>query len=336
MIAILENIQTTKVLLPIKFKGHIMLLTKSIKNFKFHCQFEKNLSTKTLQAYRIDLNQFEEFKNYKNIHIQDFDKYTLKEYIQHLYSLDLKAKTIKRKMAVLKAFFNYLEFDEEIIVNPFRKINISIKEPKILPKTMELKEIKKLLKYLYKIKEDYQCLNKYSYKALSRDIVVIEILFSTGIRVSELCNLKKDNINLQTGIIKIHGKGSKERIIHICDNEVKKQIRYYLDLFEIYSNKTDYFFINRLGNQLSEQSVRLMVHKYQKLSGLSKYITPHMFRHSFATLLLEEGVDIRYIQHMLGHSSISTTQIYTQVNMKQQKKILNTKHPRRHFSFVSE
>jgi integrase/recombinase XerD len=313
-----------------------MLLTKAIKNFKFHCEFEKNLSKKTLQAYSVDLNQFEEFKNFKYMNIVDYDKHILKEYIQNLYSLTLKAKTIKRKVAVLKAFFTYLEFDEEILINPFRKMNISIKEPKILPKTMELREIRKLLKYLYKIKNDYKDIDKYSYKALIRDIAVIEILFSTGIRVSELCNLKHNSISLQTGIINIYGKGSKERIIHICDNEVKKQIREYIGLFEINLNQSEHFFINRLGNQLSEQSVRLMVHKYQKLSGLSKYITPHMFRHSFATLLLEEGVDIRYIQHMLGHSSISTTQIYTQVNMKQQKKILNTKHPRRHFNFLKE
>lgn len=313
-----------------------MLLIKAINNFKFHCEFEKNLSTKTLQAYNIDLNQFKEFKNYKNMDIEDFDKNILKEYVQHLYTLTLKAKTIKRKMAVLKAFFNYLEFDEEIVVNPFRKMNLSIKEPRTLPKTMELKEIRKLLKYLYKIKEDCKHIDKYSYKALVRDITVIEVLFSTGIRVSELCSLEKNNINLQSGIIKIYGKGSKERIIHICDSEVKKQMKNYIDLFDINSNKSNYFFVNRLGNQLSEQSVRLMVHKYQKLSGLTKYITPHMFRHSFATLLLEEGVDIRYIQHMLGHSSISTTQIYTQVNMKQQKKILNTKHPRRHLNFLDE
>lgn len=313
-----------------------MLLTEAINNFKFHCEFEKNLSTKTLQAYYTDLNQFQEFKNYKDMIIKNFDKNILKEYIQSLYSLNLKAKTIKRKVAVLKTFFNYLEFDEEIISNPFRKMHISIKEPKMLPKTMELKEIRKLLKYLYKIKDNFQNIDRYSYKALIRDVTVIEVLFSTGIRVSELCNLQKNSIDLRTGIVKIYGKGSKERIIHVCDNEVKKQIKEYVDLFDIYLFQSDYFFINRLGNKLSEQSVRLMIQKYQKLSGVSKYITPHMFRHSFATLLLEEGVDIRYIQHMLGHSSISTTQIYTQVNMKQQKKILNTKHPRRHLSFVNE
>lgn len=313
-----------------------MQLSSVIKDFKFHCEYEKNLSTKTLQAYNIDLKQFEEYKNYTSLYIKDFDKHKLKDYIQSLYGLNLKAKTIKRKIAVLKALFTYLEFEEVILVSPFRKMRVQIKEPKILPKTMDIKEIRKILKYLYKVKETFSNKDIYGYKALVRDTVIIEILFSTGMRVSELCNIQKNNINLQTGTVKIQGKGDKERIIQICDNEVKKLLKEYFDLFTDQIKGNQYFLINRLGNQLSEQSVRLMIKKYQKLSGLDKHITPHMFRHSFATLLLEEGVDVRYIQHMLGHSSISTTQIYTQVNMKQQKKILNTKHPRRNLSFVDE
>jgi len=199
-----------------------------------------------------------------------------------------------------------------------------------------LKEIRKMLKYIYKLKDDFKDKNLYSYKAIVRDLSIIEILFSTGIRVSELCNLKQTNINLQTGIIKINGKGDKERIIQVCDNEVKKILKEYKDLFENKLSGKEYYLINRLGNQISEQSVRFMIKKYQIKANLSKHITPHMFRHSFATLLLEEGVDIRYIQHMLGHSSISTTQIYTQVNMKQQRKILSSKHPRRGFCLVGE
>ncbi len=313
-----------------------MHLQQMIQNFKFHCEFEKNLSTKTLQAYKIDLNQFETFKNYKDIDIKLFDKNLLKEYIQSLYQLNLKAKTIKRKIAVLKTFFTYLEFEEIILISPFRKMRVSIKEPKLLPKTMELQEVRKILKYIYKLKDNYIKQDIYSYKALIRDIVVIEILFSTGMRVSELCNLKQKNINIQTGIVKINGKGSRERIIQICDNEVKRLLKEYINLFHNELSNKEYYLINRLGNQLSEQSVRFMIKKYQKLAKIEKHITPHMFRHSFATLLLEEGVDIRYIQHMLGHSSISTTQIYTKVNMKQQRKILNTKHPRRTFNFVDE
>ena len=313
-----------------------MQLSKAIQDFKFHCEFEKNLSKKTLQAYNIDLNQFEGYKDYKNLVINNFDKHIIKEYMQNLYVLNLKAKTIKRKLAVLKAFFTYLEFDEIILVSPFRKMRISIKEPKVLPKTMELKEIRKLLKYLYILRQNFENKELYSYKALIRDIVVIEILFSTGLRVSELCNIKQNNINIQTGILKIKGKGDKERIIQICDNEVKRLLKEYQNLFKVQIDQTNYFLVNRLGNKISEQSVRLMIKKYQKLIGIDKHITPHMFRHSFATLLLEEGVDIRYIQHMLGHSNISTTQIYTQVNIKQQRKILNTKHPRRTFNFSGE
>lgn len=313
-----------------------MELIKVIENFKFHCEFEKNLSQKTMQAYKIDLKQFEDYKNYKNLDIEEFDKHILKDYVQSLYKLNFKAKTIKRKLAVLKAFFTYLEFDEIILVNPFRKMRISIKEPKLLPKTMELKEIRKLLKHLYKLKSEHVNKEAYNYKALVRDISIMEILFSTGIRVSELCNIKKHNLNLQTGVIKIKGKGDKERIIQICDNEVKKLLKEYQNLFSKQIEKTEYFLVNRLGNQISEQSVRLMIKKHQKQSGIDKHITPHMFRHSFATLLLEQNVDIRYIQHMLGHSSISTTQIYTQVNMKQQQKILNSKHPRKNFNFLDE
>lgn len=313
-----------------------MKLKEVIKDFKFHCKFEKNLSNKTMEAYTIDLNQFEQFKDYKNLDIKEFDKHRLKDYIQSLYELDFKAKTIKRKVAVLKAFFTYLEFDEIILVSPFRKMRISIKEPTTLPKTMELKEIVKILKFLYKIKESFNDKNLYSYKVIVRDIAVIEILFSTGIRVSELCNIKLNNINLQAGIIKIKGKGDKERIIQICDNEAKKVLKEYFELFSEQIKKTKCFLINRLDKQISEQSVRLMIKKYQKISGIDKHITPHMFRHSFATLLLEEGVDVRYIQHMLGHSSISTTQIYTKVNMKQQKKILNSKHPRKGLNFSNE
>ncbi len=272
----------------------------------------------------------------KIVKINNEFKEKIKDYIQNLYIQEFKAKTIKRKIAVLKALFSYLEFEEIILVSPFRKMRVAIKEPKNLPKTIQLREIKKVLKYLYRQKEQFEDKNIYSYKALVRDIGIIEILFTTGIRVSEVCNIKRENINLQTGIIKIQGKGNKERVIQICDSEVKKTLKEYINLFANQLKENEYFLINRLGNQISEQSVRLMIKKYQKESGVQKHITPHMFRHSFATLLLEEGVDIRYIQHMLGHSSISTTQIYTQVNLKQQKKILNNKHPRRTFNFVSE
>ena len=308
-----------------------MLLQKAVEKFRFHCIYEKNLSSKTIRAYDIDINQFlEKFVNYK---INQINKFDLKDYVENLFINSYKIKTIKRKIAVLKAFFNYLEFDEIVEVNPFRKLKLSLKEPKLLPKTLELSEIKRVLKYLYSLKNSYFDKTSFSYKLLIRDIVSIEILFSTGIRVSELSNLKKNEINIKQGIVKIFGKGSKERIIQICDKEVLNLLKEYSILFNLNSNPNNHFLLNRLNNNFSEQSIRAMIHKYEQKLGL-RQITPHMFRHSFATLLLEEGVDVRYIQNMLGHSSISTTQIYTKVNTKHQRKLLNTKHPRRTLNFL--
>lgn len=310
-----------------------MLLKKAIEDFKFHCKYEKNLNEKTLRAYDIDINQFlEDFFSHT---IKEISKFDLKEYIEKLHNNNYKIKTIKRKIAVLKAFFNYLEFDELIELNPFRKLRLSIKEPIILPKTLDLKEIKSILRYLYKLKKQHLKKESVDYKLLVRDIVTIEMLFSTGVRVSELSNLKIKDINIKTGNIKIFGKGSKERIIQICDFEVLTLLKEYYKVFDLENKVHEYFLLNRLNKKFSEQSIRLMLKKYQGNINFSKNITPHMFRHSFATLLLEEGVDVRYIQNMLGHASISTTQIYTKVNTKHQRKILNTKHPRKSLIFTS-
>jgi integrase/recombinase XerD len=308
-----------------------MILSEIINNFFLHCKYEKNLSIKTLKAYEIDLRQFGEFSGYFKLDISNIDKNKIKCYIHYLYTLELKAKSIKRKIAVIKALFNYLEFDEIILVNPFRKLRISIKEPKSLPKTIELKEINKLLKYMYNQKHSLVDMSSYSYRALVRDILMIEILFATGIRVSELCSLNIDSINISSGTLSVQGKGDKQRVIQICDAEVKALFREYMSLMSL----KDALFVSRVKRRVSEQSVRFMIKRYQDKAKITKPLTPHMFRHSFATLLLEEGVDIRYIQHMLGHSSISTTQIYTKVNSKQQRKILNSKHPRRNLNFIN-
>lgn len=178
-------------------------------------------------------------------------------------------------------------------------------------------------------------INKYTYKAQARNLAIIEILFSTGMRVSEVCNLRLQDINLKNGIVKVLGKGSKERIIQICQVETIAIIRNYYQLHKNEIKRESSFFINRLGLPLSTQSVRLMIKSCVNKAGLTKHITPHTFRHTFATLLLEEDVDIRYIQNMLGHSSIAITQIYTHVNVSKQKKILTTKHPRRKLIFGS-
>lgn len=147
-------------------------------------------------------------------------------------------------------------------------------------------------------------------------------------RISELCSLKPSDIDFESNNILIYGKGAKERIIQLGNQEVISALVLYQETFKKDIEICGYFFVNRLHHKLSDQSVRFMINHYAELAGISQHITPHMFRHSFATLLLEQDVDIRYIQRMLGHSSISTTEIYTHVSSTKQKDILTNKHPR--------
>lgn len=308
-----------------------MTVDDAIREFIFHCQYEKNLNDKTLKAYKIDLIQFAMYIKdmVSSADIKQMTKETIKNYLQTI--AHFKPKTIKRKIASLKAMLNFLEFEDDDYVNPFRKMKIRFKEPQILPAVMTIDEVKKILQRLYKERDGNELQNQYTYKAQTRNIAVVELLFATGVRVSELCNLECKDVDLRHGVIKVFGKGSKERVIQICQAEVLSALKSYYNLFK----PTASFFVNRLGMPLSTQSVRLLIKQHVGSIGLTKKITPHTFRHTFATLLLEEDVDIKYIQCLLGHSSIATTQIYTHVNSSKQKKILSTKHPRRKLNFKS-
>lgn len=305
-------------------EGVTISLNSVIDKFLFHCQYEKGLSEKTTTAYQTDLRQFNNYiSNSCSDNILNICKDDLKGYMLHISGL--KPKTVKRKVASLKAMFNFWEYEEENFVTPFRKMRVRIKEPQTLPTVMTLDEINRILKLLYKEMDSNNKTKNYAYTAQVRDIAIIELLFATGVRVSELCSITCENIDLKRGSLKIVGKGNKERIIQICQPEVISALKRYVKLFK----PTTYFFINRLGNTVSAQSVRTLVMNIAQKAGINKNITPHTFRHSFATLLLEADVDIKYIQNLLGHSSIVTTQIYTHVNLNKQKKILSTKHPRK-------
>jgi integrase/recombinase XerD len=310
-----------------------MLLTDASKEFLSHCQFEKNLSEKTLKAYQTDLAQLFAFMNSRSfdITIIAISKIELKEYLVSLSSL--KPKSVKRKIATIKSLFNYLEFEDLLAINPFRKMRINIKEPKRLPLVMDIREITRIFKTAYSYKKMETAPETYSYFRVLRDIVILELLFSTGARVSEIAGLTKNNINLDSGSITIRGKGDKERSIQICNRETIDLLKHYYKLYKSSIEKaSNHFLINRLGHKLSDQSIRTIVKKLAGTAGINRHITPHMFRHSFATLLLEKDVDIKYIQSLLGHSSIMTTQIYTHVNRAKQKQILKNKHPRKDFN----
>jgi integrase/recombinase XerD len=310
-------------------------LKTTTDDFLTHCKFEKNLSEKTLKAYRTDLLQLRTFldSSFYPMEMEEITKQHLREFLVSIASL--KPKSIKRKVATIKAMFNYLEFEDLLLVNPLRKMRIRIKEAQALPTVMDLREVVKIFKVGYKLKNEIKNETSYAYIESIRNIAVLELLFSTGARVSEIANLKTDNINLHTGNVIIKGKGNKERVVQICNKESIAILKSYYCLFESKINSTGgYFLINRFNKHLSDQSIRNIVKKLVHEAGISKRITPHIFRHSFATLLLEKDVDIKYIQSLLGHSSINTTQIYTHVNRKRQRQLLNTRHPRRDFSMM--
>lgn len=297
-------------------------LDNYITEYLEYCQYRKRLDEKTLKAYRIDLKQYTLFSSELPACLS---KDTLDQYITDLHK-QFKPKTVKRKIASLKAFFHYLEYRELLSENPFLKLDIRFREAKLLPKTIPFHCIQLFLSTLYAQKE--YATSEYQLRYYIRDIAVIELLFATGMRISELCSLRPSDIDMKSHNILIYGKGAKERILQIENPEVILAITSYQQTFKKDIDVCGYFFVNRLQHKLSDQSVRFMINHYAKLAGIEQHITPHMFRHSFATLLLEQDVDIRYIQRMLGHSSISTTEIYTHVSNKKQKDILIHKHPR--------
>jgi integrase/recombinase XerD len=297
-------------------------IERHIGDYLEYCGHRKRLSAKTLVAYGTDLEQFFAYMKTMN-DISDRD--SLKGYISSLNEV-YKCASVKRKVASVRAYYNYLEDEKIIEFNPLSTIRTKFRKEQRLPKTMPFRTVQRLLDFVYKKHSDT------SRPELLRDIIIMEFLFATGVRVSELCSLREDDIDIVTGKINIFGKGAKERIVQVCNPDVLKKLSEYERIFGPEIKTVGHFFINRQHRRFSEQSVRRIICKYADQAGIGQHITPHMFRHTFATLLLEEDVDIRYIQSMLGHASIKTTEIYTQVALRKQKEILTLKHPRNKMS----
>ena len=297
-----------------------MAIYKRVEEYLEYCKYRKELDEKTLKAYRIDLKQF-----FTTVSRNNPQKDEIEQYITELHKT-YKKKTVKRKIASIKAFYNYLEGQDLIDVNPFRKINVKFKETVILPRIIPRAEIEHLLNYMYSCHRNTK---KAGNNYILRDIAIVEVFFATGARVYEISNIRADCVDLGSGSVRIMGKGGRERYIQIVDEDVLGILRQYYSKNREMIKESGYFFINQRGRRFSEQSVRNMLKKYTKHAGLDRNITPHMFRHSFATYLIEEGVDISYVQHILGHSSIKTTQIYIHIASKKQAEILRGIHPRK-------
>lgn len=287
--------------------------SKLISTYLSYCETHKRLSTHTIRAYKNDLLQFYN-SNYNNV----------ESYIEFLTKSNIKSNTLRRKIASLKVFYNYLKFQDIIDENPFNQLRFQFRKEKILPKTIPYDILKSV--YSYSEQKVIYSKSKYQKQKAERNLLIISLLLSTGIRISELCHIHLKDINFSNRTLHIIGKGKKERILFLGDQTTFSLLKTYINKYCFQPN--DYLFTGQNSlKALSEQSVRLILKKLVKKNNLSITITPHMFRHSFATMLLDKNVDIRYIQQILGHSSISVTQIYTHVSQSKQKEILTLCNP---------
>lgn len=291
-----------------------MNLDVLIDDFLKYLKIDKGYSNNTINSYKIDLDKFKDFNNNKSI--DSIKSNDLKNYIKYLSDNDLNNKSISRNISCIKSFYKFL------IINKYTKDNLSDnlyipKTEKRLPNVLSVEEVDLLL--------DIKLTDVYSY----RNKAMLELMYATGLRVSELISLKLQDIDLNNDIVRAYGKGSKERIIPIGD-----YAKYYLEkyIYEIRGQMLkgkpcEYIFLNNHGLGLTRQAFFKIIKKIAKEKGINKEISPHMLRHSFATHLLNNGANLRTIQELLGHSDISTTQIYTHISKEKLKEDYKDFHP---------
>ena len=292
----------------------------SIENFKNYLKLERGLSMNTIKSYEFDLFQFKNFiiKNDINESPQKCSSSTVKRYLYKNFSKK-KSRSQARSISALKSFFNYLLFEGKINSSPLN----DIESPKIensLPEVLTEDEIKRLISSVNLDSEFGQ-----------RNKTIIEVLYGTGIRVSELTELRLSNIFFEENILKVTGKGNKERFVplgKIASIEIKKYLT-YRDKLKINSKFSDILFLNKYGRQLTRSMIFKIISDSYKRIGPDKKISPHTLRHSFATHLLKNGADLRTIQLILGHESITTTEIYTHLDAYHLDEVLKKFHPRK-------
>ena len=291
----------------------------SIENFKNYLKLERGLSINSIKSYEFDLFQFKNFitKNSINESPKKCSSSTVKRYLYKNFS-NKKSRSQARSISALKSFFNYLLFEGEINSSPLN----DIESPKIenkLPEVLTENEIKKLISSV-NLEAEFGQRNK----------TIIEVLYGTGIRVSELTELKLSNIFFNENILKVTGKGNKERFVplgKIASIEIKKYLNDRGKL-KINSKFSDILFLNKYGRQLTRSMIFKVINDSSKNAKIDKKISPHTLRHSYATHLLKNGADLRTIQLILGHESITTTEIYTHLDTFHLEDVLKKYHPR--------
>ena len=292
-----------------------------IEGFKSYLSVEKNFSEHTLNAYESDIVSFILWLNDISCTEVDFNK--LREYLHFIQKFDYKKTTLARKTASIRTFYKYLFRERYVDSNPAISLSAP-KRPKSLPKFLTPDEIEKILNNV-----------KIDTPAGFRNRVILELLWATGMRVSELSNLNFGDLNIEENEIRVFGKGAKERIVLISDRAKEYLIQYIktarnllapgYDIGEINDNSP--LFINSTGYRLQNKTIRKAIDEVVEKIELPKKVTPHVFRHSFATHLIENGADLRVVQELLGHAGISNTQIYTHISMKHMQEVYDSAHP---------
>lgn len=280
-----------------------------IDQFLNYLEVERNYSSHTLVNYRKDLLDFSQFVKKP---IDKIDYFTFRKFLAHLNASGFTKKTVARKISTLKSFFKFLMREKLIHTNPALSMTYP-KQDKNLPKFLSEKEVKNFLDNL----PDKGVLDL-------RNKAILEMLYASGIRISELIGLNTNDVDIISDMIKVKGKGKKERIVPL-GRSAGESLRKYLDKR---NSSSSALFLNRFGKRISAVGVRKAINKCAKKLALKEKISPHVFRHSFATHLLNRGADLRSVQELLGHSDISTTQIYTHLTIDNLKKVYNKAHPR--------
>lgn len=289
-----------------------MNLIKYREIFITKIMVSKNLDMKSIKAYTLDLNHFIEFTNGK------VSQELIMSYIKNL-TQTYKDTTVTRRLITIKMFFRFIE-EETKWINPLHKYKIKIKKEKRLPKTIPVKDVRKLLDYMYENLN--QATTSFAYFQAVRDLCIIDLLLSTGMRIAEISNLKLEDIIVSERVLLVHGKGKKQRLLYISCLETWNNLKTWLSIRKKLKVTHDYLFVNKYHNTLSIYGIEYIFTKYRDRSGISSSATPHYLRHTFATNLLANGADLRSVQELLGHSSISTTEIYTEVNTVRKKIVL--------------
>ncbi len=294
-----------------------MDILKEAQDYISELQASQSLSDKTMIAYKSDLSDFTSF-----LTLHEMNDKVIFSYVQHLtQDRGLRNSTVNRKLVTIKMFYEHLSAHNYIKSNPFQTHKFKFRKEKKLPKTLERQEIRQLLTCAKKQHDN--ALSKYDIWKTCRNLALIDVLISTGIRIAEAAAISINDLIRSEHVILIHGKGKKQRLIYISCSQTWEHIEAWLKIRDTVNPLTDKVFINKFGNTLSIHGIEYIYNNLKNVSMINKSSTPHYLRHTFATNLLTNGADLRSVQELLGHSSVTTTEIYTEITTERKKEVLN-------------